>query len=106
MTEYAPGLPSKQHYGDIMTLPEDDIATLVRQRHQADKAGLHEDLRIGTPAGMLSWAVPKFLPEDDSKRLAIRQPLHTWAYNEFQGRLKHGYGKGTVSRMEKSPIVI
>lgn len=104
--EYAPGLPSRDNYGDIGILPVDDVATLVRQRHKADRAGLHEDLRIGTPSGLLSWAVPKELPEGQEKRLAVRQPVHTWSYKDFQGRLGHGYGKGTVEKVEETPVVI
>lgn len=104
--EYAPGLPSRADYGDIGILPVDDVATLVRQRHKADRAGLHEDLRIGTPSGLLSWAVPKELPEGPEKRLAVRQPVHTWSYKDFQGRLGHGYGKGTVEKVEETPVVI
>ena len=104
--DFAPGLPSREDYGDVNILPVDDIATMVRQRHKADKAGLHEDLRLGTTSGMLSWAVPRFLPEGENKRLAVRQPVHAWSYNDFEGRLGHGYGKGTVSQIEKTPVVI
>ena len=60
--DFAPGLPSKNDRGNTQRLPLDTILTLVRQRHNADRAGLHEDLRIGDPGGLESWAVPKFLP--------------------------------------------
>ncbi len=100
------GLPDRSDYGDIASLKEDMLATLVRQRHAADRARLHEDMRIGGPSGLYSWAVPKFMPDDASKRLAVEQPLHQWSYKDFQGRLKHGYGKGAVSKMEESPVVI
>lgn len=101
------GLPDRNDYGDLSKLTEDEIAYLVRQRHRADRAGLHEDLRIGTPSGLYSWAVPKFIPEvENDRRLAIQQPLHQWSYKDFQGRLGHGYGKGTVEKMEESPVVI
>lgn len=100
------GLPDRSDYGDLSNLREDTIATLVRQLHWANVAGLHEDMRIGSPSGLHSWAVPKFMPTDDSKRLAIHQPLHQWSYKDFEGRLNHGYGKGTVSKIEESPVVI
>ena len=101
------GIPDREDQGDLAGLPEDTVATLVRQKHNADRARLHEDLRLGTPAGLYSWAVPKFLPDNDAdKRLAIRQPLHAWSYKDFEGRLGHGYGKGTVEKMEESPIVV
>lgn len=103
---YAKGLVNKQDYGDLGRLEEDSIATLVRQLHRADVAGLHEDMRIGTPSGLHSWAVPKQMPTDDSKRLAIHQPVHQWSYKDFEGRLRSGYGKGTVVKLEESPVVI
>ena len=100
------GLPDRSDYGDLSTLREDTIATLVRQLHDAARARRHEDMRIGSPSGLHSWAVPKFMPEDASRRLAIHQPIHQWSYKDFQGRLRSGYGKGTVSKMEESPVVI
>lgn len=101
-----PGLPDRRDMGDLSMLHEDDIATLIRQLHRARRAGVHEDLRLGGPGGLLSWAVPKQLPTDDAKRLAIRQPVHDWSYKDFHGRLRQGYGKGTVEKMEESPVVI
>lgn len=93
--------------GNLSQLPTDTILTLVRQRHAARRAGLHEDLRIGTPSGMYSFAVPKFLPEEVGQyRLAIPQPVHNWSYNDFEGKLPPGYGEGDVSRIEKSPVVL
>ena len=109
MIKYAaiPGLPDRSDYGDLSRLRPDEIYTLVRQDHRAQAAGRHEDLRIGDPGGLQSWAVPKFLPEvENVKRLAIQQPLHTWSYKDFQGRLKHGYGKGLVTKLEESPVVM
>ena len=96
----APGLPDRSNYGDISRLQPGLIATLVRQRHDAARAGVHEDFRIGTPAGLYSWAVPKFIPEvENLKRLAVQQPVHQWDYKDFQGRLGRGYGKGLVSKL-------
>lgn len=100
------GILDRSDLGDLSALKEDTIATLVRQRHNADRARLHEDMRIGGPSGLYSWAVPKFMPEDGSRRLAIQQPVHRWSYKDFQGRLKHGYGKGVVEKMEESNVVI
>lgn len=102
-----PGLPDRRNMGDLSHLREDSIATLVRQLHRAERAREHTDLRIGDPGGLLSWAVPKHMPETvEDKRLAIRQPVHTWSYKDFQGRLGYGYGKGTVEKLEESPVVI
>lgn len=101
------GLPDRSDYGDLSSLGADGLATLVRQRHDAERARTHEDMRIGGPGGLHSWAVPKFMPEKPGdKRLAIEQPIHQWSYKDFQGRLNHGYGKGNVTKMEESPVVI
>lgn len=107
MPYFAPGIKSKKNMGNLSQLPTDTILTLVRQRHAARRAGLHEDLRIGTPSGMYSFAVPKFLPEEVGQyRLAIPQPVHNWSYNDFEGKLPPGYGEGDVSRIEKSPVIL
>ena len=107
MPDFAPGIKSKKNIGSLSQLPTDAILTLVRQRHDARRAGLHEDLRIGTPSGMYSFALPKFLPEEIGQyRLAIPQPVHNWSYNDFEGKLPPGYGEGDVSRIEKSPVVL
>lgn len=105
--DFAPGLPKKDRIGTLPDLPVDSIITMVRQRHDARRAGLHEDLRLGTPSGMYSWALPKFLPEEvGTYRLAIQQPIHRWSYNDFEGKLPPGYGEGEVSKIEKSPVVV
>lgn len=107
MPNFAPGIPKKMRLGNLSELPVDALITLVRQRHNARRAGLHEDLRLGTPAGMYSFAVPKFLPESlGEKRLAIQQPLHEWSYNQFEGRLPKGYGEGDVSKIEEASVIV
>jgi hypothetical protein len=107
MADFAPGIPKKNRIGSMADLPTDAILTLVRQRHAARRAGLHEDLRIGSPSGLYSWAVPKFLPEDPGVyRLAIQQPIHQYSYKDFEGHLPPGYGEGDVSKIEESPVVV
>lgn len=106
MTQSAKGIKDRANYGDLSSLRTDIPLTLVRQRHRARRAGDHVDLRIGTNAGMFSWALPKDLPGEGEKHLAIRQPLHDWSYNDFEGEIGRGYGKGTVSRLEKSPVIL
>lgn len=96
-------------YSHVESLPQDAVLTLVKQVHNARKAHKHRDLRIGGPSGMLSWALPKDLPEvPGEKRLAIRTPDHTWAYSTgFEGTIPEGqYGAGTVQKEEQSPVVI
>ena len=107
MADFAPGLPKKYRQGSITDLQPDAFSTLVQQLHDARRAGKHVDLRIGGPSGLLSWAMPKGMPEvPGEKRLAIRQPVHRFAYKDFEGMLPEGYGHGQVTKLEESPVVI
>lgn len=107
MTQTAKGIRDRSNYGDLRSLRTDIPLTLVRQAHNARKAGKHTDLRIGTTGGMFSWALPKDLPEKPGeKKLAIPQPLHSWSYNDFEGTIGKGYGSGTVKRLEKSGVIV
>lgn len=107
MTQSAKGIKDRSNYGDLSSLRTDIPITLVRQDHKAKSAGRHTDLRIGTTGGMFSWALPKDLPlNPGEKRLAIPQPLHDWSYNDFEGTIGKGYGAGTVSQLEKSPVIV
>lgn len=103
----AVGIPDRSNKGNMATLPTDTVLTLIRQRHDARRSGLHEDTRWGTQAGLFSFATPKFLPEKpDEKRLMIPQPIHDWLYKDFEGAIPTGYGAGTVEKIEESPMVL
>lgn len=102
-----PGLPDRRYYGNLQWLKPEEVYTLLRQLHNAKRAGRHTDVRIGSPDfGLFSWAAPKDLPMEGQKRLLITQPLHTWAYKDFQGPIYSKYGQGTVKKLQQSPIVI
>lgn len=101
------GIPDRRNIGNMSTLPTDVVLTLIRQRHNARRSGLHEDTRLGSPAGLFSFATPKFLPDKPGeKRLMIPQPIHDWSYKDFEGTIPEGYGAGEVSRIEESPVVL
>lgn len=105
----APGIRNRKDFGNMATLPTDAVLTLIRQRHAARRAGLHEDTRWGdSTKGLYSFATPKFLPEEiGDKRLMIRQPLHQWSWGDFEGQIPEGeYGAGDVSLIERSPMVL
>jgi len=104
----AKGIPNRAVTGDPSTLPVGIPLTVVEQLHNARRAGKHIDFRMGTPSiGMLSWALPKGLPEKPGvKRLAVTQPIHRFSYNDFEGVIGKGYGAGTVTQKDKGELVL
>jgi len=102
----AKGIPDRDVYGDPSTLPVGKQIPYVIQRHLAEKAGPHYDVRFG-PKKLFSWAVPKNLPEQPGQRaLAIAQPLHSGSYANFEGVISEGYGKGEVTTHKKGSIIV
>ena len=67
------------------------------QKHDADRAGEHRDLRVQIGDKAASFALPKNLPDVPGRpRLAIQQPEHEASYMGFSGKIPQGYGKGHV----------
>lgn len=103
------GIPSRKDYGDLSKVRSGDVLDYVIQRHLANVAGPHDDLRFGGPGlGLYSWASRKGPPrEPGEKTLAVRQPIHKWNYRNFEGEIPKGqYGGGSVSKTRQGKLLI
>ncbi|MHA1302079.1 MAG: DNA polymerase ligase N-terminal domain-containing protein [Candidatus Heimdallarchaeaceae archaeon] len=95
--EVAAGIPKERTINSIPVVKAPENWSYVVQKHLAEKAGKHFDLRLGDSYGQgHSWAVPKGLPKGTELRLAIQQPTHTLDYFGKEGIIPSGYGKGVV----------
>lgn len=82
----------------LPSIKEGSLVDYTVQRHEAKRAGLHRDIRIGTPKhGLLSWATRKPLPEPGGKIGIHIQPTHPHSYLGWEGEIPKGYGAGVVS---------
>jgi len=108
--EFAPGLPDPRRFGRVTALPLNKPLRFVIQKHLAQRAGPHFDIRFGPDQGhkptLLSWAARKLPEQPGEKRMAFQQPLHTGAYADFEGEIVSGYGKGTVKTHDKGQIIV
>ncbi len=78
-------------------LPRGSDDTFVIQEHHA--RSLHWDLRLERDGVLVSWAVPKGLPQDPrTNHLAVHTEDHPLEYAAFAGEIPAGeYGGGTMT---------
>jgi hypothetical protein len=107
--EFAPGLPEKDKITKLPSIKEPKLWEFSAHPHQAEKAGLHIDMRLGNPeTGVAhSFVVPKAeFPKPGSHVRIIPTSDHTLEYMDFTGKIPSGYGKGDVlkGRREKAEV--
>jgi ATP-dependent DNA ligase len=105
--ESAKGIPDRRYYGDLRDIKPGTLVEYILQRHLAERAGPHFDVRMGDQKGLFSWATRKPLPGPGGRTLLIQQPMHSYKYKDFEGTIPAGkYGAGRVQKQDEGQILV
>jgi len=99
LTEYK----SKRNFRQTLEPEKSSTKTkniFVIQRH--DASHLHFDFRLQIGRTLKSWAIPKGIPKNSERNLAVETEDHPIDYANFEGTIPEGnYGAGTVKIYDK-----
>jgi hypothetical protein len=108
--EFAPGIPVSRVIKPLPRVRGPQEWGMALQRHEAERAGTHSDLRLVDEKGRAhSWALPNIdLPKPGEKVTVIQQPTHTKEYAAKKGPflIPEGYGKGKVTGSGLKPVEV
>lgn len=105
LARVARGIPGRE-IQEIPALKSPEVWEYAVQKHLAEKAGPHYDIRLNDGSRAFSFASRKELPGPGQKTLVNETYTHSPSYMGFEGVLRTGYGKGTVALQQRGEVLI
>lgn len=102
-----PGLPDRKAHPELPEVKEPTTWQFGIHKHEAEKRGLHWDLRLANGEGAYSWSMPPKMPAPGESLLVHEEPIHSREYIDWQGQIPKGtYGAGKVSLKDRDKIEV